>query len=126
VFRAAGLFDETYFFSGEMADLCQRAARRGFLCRVSPAARAAHETHRASALRDTLYAYYSLRNRFLYVRKFHPRLKFALLPGWTACGALMGARALLTGRAAKARAVALALRDGLLSRYGDRNDAFIR
>ena len=126
VFRQAGMFDEDYFFSGEMADFCRRAKQKAFLCCVSLAARAAHDTHHASALRDTLYVYYNLRNRFLYVRKFYPLLKLALIPGWIACGLLMGARALVVGQAAKARAVTLALRDGILNRYGNRNDKFIR
>ena len=125
-FREAGLFDEDYFFSGEMADLCQRVKQNGFLCCVSIAARAKHETHHASALRDTLYAYYNLRNRFLYVRKFYPFLKFALIPGWTVTGLLMAGLALVMGKTDKARAVALALADGILNRYGNRNGKFIR
>jgi GT2 family glycosyltransferase len=121
----AGLFDETYFFSGEMADLCRRAKLNGYLCAVCLTVRAKHQTHCASSLRDTLYVYYNLRNRFYYVRKFYPRLKVVLILGWMFCGLLMGILAASQRRFSKARAVGLALQDGLAGRFGNGNEKFI-
>jgi GT2 family glycosyltransferase len=124
VFQKTGLFDEAYFFSGEMADFCTRAKSTGDPCAVCLAACAEHQIHVASPLRDTLYVYYNLRNRFLYVRKFYPRLKTALIPGWMLCGFLMGILAASQGKFGKARAVGVALRDGLAGRFGKCNERF--
>jgi len=62
------LLDEDYFFSGEIADLCYRASKKDlknvvfpeWICRHSP---------EDSALRSYVYKYYSLRNRFLFIKK---------------------------------------------------------
>lgn len=122
VFETVGLLDERYFFSVEIADLCQRARRRGFACLVDPAATAYHDTDRASALRETLYAYYSLRNRFLYVAKFYPPpVAWLLALYWSAWGLVSVVGASLRGHRKRARALRLALYHGLSDRFGNRN-----
>lgn len=124
VFDAIGLLDETYFFSGEIADFCTRARQAGFECAVLAAARAEHHSG-DSPLRATLYLYYSLRNRFWYVRKFYPQGAPAFYVYWLTLAALMAAGAGLSGRWAKLRAIGLAVRDGMTGRFGPHHEYFI-
>jgi len=122
VFREAGLFDETYFFSGEMADLCERARRLGYISAVDPSARAHHTLSRSSELRETLHAYYILRNRFLFVRKFMRVERVLRYAFWIAYGVAASLQAALTGRPAQARALRLGLIDGLRGCFGGQNE----
>ena len=125
VFEAIGLLDEQFFFSGELADFCRRASSRGFQAAVDLEAKAIHDTrHVAQSRRDTLYAYYSLRNRFLFVRKYHNSARMRLLIYWTVRGASQAVYALLNFRPARARALALAVAHGCANRYGNQNDKF--
>ncbi len=119
---AVGLFDEDYFFSGEMADLCERARALGLGSAIDTRARAIHVPGDPSCLRDTLYAYYSLRNRFLFVRKLRPRQKAWLYGYWLLVGMTMKAKAILDGRSDRAHAIQLALSDGLRGRFGGQNE----
>ncbi|MFH1969641.1 MAG: glycosyltransferase family 2 protein [Verrucomicrobiota bacterium] len=129
LFRIVGLFDEGYFFSGEMADFCRRAFVKDYACAICTRACAVHEP--GAGARSTLYRYYTLRNRFLYIRKFHParsgiypwRALFAC--GWSAVALAMAARLLIQGRPVEARAAWRALRDGLAGRFGNRNELFM-
>lgn len=116
-----GLFDEEYFFSGEMADLCERLRADGGASAVLTSVVATHEMETAGELRSTLYAYYSLRNRFLFVRKFRHRRRVRLLAFWLAYCLFFSARGALTGRWAVARVGALAVADGLRGRFGGQN-----
>lgn len=121
VFRAVGLLDERYFFSVEVADFCRRARRRGFVCLIDPGTTAYHDTGRSLALRETLHAYYSLRNRFLYVYKFYLLATLPLALYWGAWGLVSVVGASLCGRRNRARALGLALYHGLTGQFGDRN-----
>lgn len=113
---AVGLLDEDYFFSGEMADWCDRARAAGWHCGVLTSHVVEHAARDSAALRDVLYAYYSLRNRFVFIRKrARPR---ARVWAWAARGARMGASALARGRMAQARAMFAAVADGLRGRMG--------
>lgn len=124
VFRTVGLFDEDYFFSGEMADLCRRAGNHGYVGAICPRAWAKHEP--GGAARSTLYRYYTLRNRFLYIRKFYPAwpVRAPYVCGWSVIGLAMAARSLIQGRPAEAHAAWRALCDGLAGRFGNRNVLF--
>lgn len=124
--RGVGLLDEAYFFAGEVADLCRRAQDVGWACRVDGGATALHRAHAAGALRDYLYAYYVLRNRFLYVRKFHRRRRLALFGFWTRLGLVEWRRATRDGRARRARALRLALLDGWRGRFGGCNERVLK
>lgn len=121
--RTVGLLDETYFFSGEMADFCRRARSAGWNCAIAPQSIALHKPE-AGTIRTTLYRYYTLRNRFLFVRRHEPARRRRLFAFWLGCGALMAMAALICGRPAQARAAWLALRDGLAGRFGNRNELF--
>lgn len=122
VFRKVGLFDEDYFFSGEMADFCRRAGDKSYASAICPRARATHEP--GGGARSTLYRYYTLRNRFLYIRKFYPAQCAVYAGLWSAVALAMAARSLIQGRPAEARAAWRALRDGLAGRFGNRNALF--
>lgn len=123
VLRAVGLLEEDYFFSGEMADLCRRARVAGWTCAICPRAVAVHEPA-AGAFRSTLYLYYTLRNRFLFIRRHEAARRRRLYGFWIACGVLMAAVAGARGRRAQARAAWWGLRDGLAGRFGNRNELF--
>lgn len=124
VLRKIGLLDEEYFFSGEIADFCERARRGGHTCIVDPQATAIHNVTEGSPLRATLYLYYTLRNRFLFIRRFRQDQARLLLSFWSACGLLMCLRAALRFRFPQARAAWLGVRDGLRGRFGDANARF--
>lgn len=119
-----GCLDEDYFFSGEIADFCKRAANKGYRVCIDPLSMAVHETE-PGKLRDTLYVYHSLRNRFLYVRKHHASLRLPYFAFWTLVGAKGAAAAVARGRLGRARAIGLAVKHGLTGRYGNQNAAFI-
>lgn len=76
VFQQIELLDERYFFSGEVADFCRRIRKfkfqNGSRWRVviNPRARVFHDLSVSSHHRESLYTYYTVRNRFLYIRKF--------------------------------------------------------
>ena len=120
--RELGYLDESYFFGGELADLCERGRRQGLRAAVLVTAEARHDTGVASAWREKLYPYYILRNRFLFVRKLRRRLLVVLVPLWTAYGLLVIVRDALRGRLREAEILRLALIVGLLGRFGNRND----
>lgn len=122
VVRIVGLFDEDYFFSGEMADFCRRAGAQGYTNAICPRARATHEP--GGGARFTLYRYYTLRNRFLYIRKFYQSRHALFAFGWSAVGLAMAACSLALGRPAEARAAWRALCDGLTGQFGNRNAWF--
>lgn len=119
VFEQVGLLDEEYFISGEIADFCLRARRQGYHPLVDPSVTVYHDTGRSSELRVAFYTYYFLRNRFLYVRKFYPRLRWLLVPRWTLFGLMSVATSWLRGNPRRARALLLGLRHGLSGQFGD-------
>lgn len=126
VFKEIGLLDEEYFLSGEIADFCKRARDRGYEVCVDLEVEARHHTDETPLhRRETLYHYYGLRNRFLYVRKHYPGRKLRYFAYWTMRGALGFARAVLQGKTAKARAILLAVIHGCRGRYGNQNAAFV-
>ncbi|MDM8532576.1 glycosyltransferase family 2 protein [Anaerolineales bacterium HSG25] len=119
--REVGLFDEAYFFSGEMADWCERVKQKGYQTIISPTAEAFHDTDQAGEARQTLYAYYIIRNRFLFIRKFRAEQKIRLYGFWLAYGSALVLKSMLTGRWLTGRAVLLALMDGLSGEFGGQN-----
>jgi len=125
-FRQVGLLDEDYFFSGEIADFCHRAKSLNLLCAIDKNTSAAHSADADGGFRRTLYLYYTLRNRFLFIRKHYRNLGIVLVPYWMCCGFLMAVKALLLGHIDKYRAILLALKDGISGRSGNRNDCFAR
>ncbi len=119
--RSVGLLDEAYFFSGEMADLCRRATDKGWRCVVDPTVRAQHNVDRSAPQRETIHAYYSLRNRFIFVRKRESTQRTWLLTVWTVRALHTLGDALVHGDFRRARVVWLALVHGLSGRVGDAN-----
>ncbi|NCD34219.1 MAG: glycosyltransferase family 2 protein [Spartobacteria bacterium] len=125
VFEQCGLLDEDYFFSGEVADLCARVRSAGFRSVICSAVRIVHVLDKAP-LRNALYAYYSFRNRFLYIRKHVGTLLIPIFyMYWTGLILLMVIRAVLNRNRAQARALILAWCDGVRGRWGNRNRLFI-
>ncbi len=89
VFKTIGLFDERYFFSGEVADFCKRIHNYRHPCgshfkvTIHPQAKAVHDLHVSSAHRGPLYTYYTVRNRYIYIRKFLKVYIPIIYPFWT-------------------------------------------
>lgn len=118
---SVGLLDEAYFFSGEMADLCRRATDKGWRCVVDPGVRAQHNVDRSGPQRETIHTYYSLRNRFIFVRKRESTQRTWLLILWTGRALRTLGDALVHGDFRRMRIVWLALVHGLGGRGGDAN-----
>ncbi len=121
VFHRVGLLDEAYFFSMEVADLCMRARQKGYISVVDTRAKAYHALHRSSHLRETLHAYYIIRNRFLFIRKFYAEKGVMLAGCWAFYSLALCLRLYLSGKSGAARAVRLGLVDGLRGRFGGQN-----
>ena len=121
VFRSIGLLDESYYFATELADFCRRASRAGYRTLVDPEAKAYHDIDRSSPLRETLYVYYVIRNRFLYIRKFHPFSGLFLAATWALYGGQQALRLKRAGRRATAKAISMGVVDGLRGRFGGQN-----
>ncbi len=123
VFHQLGLLDERYFFSMEVADLCHRAAQRGYRSVVDTRARATHMLERSAPLRGTLHVYYIIRNRFLFIRNFYGGASQAILFSvWMAYGVALWLKLILLGAGQTARAVWMGMVDGLHGRFGGQND----
>jgi GT2 family glycosyltransferase len=126
LFEKIGCLDENFFFSGEIADFCRRARDDGHRVCVDLEAAARHDTCDTSQqLRDTLYVYYSLRNRFLYANKHYSSERLKYLARWSGLCLVELGRALATGRWRKARAILLAVAHGSTGRFGNRNAALL-
>lgn len=124
VFKEIGLLDEDYFFSGEIADFCERAKKAGYSCAIDLKSTAEHKTDMNNKLRDTLYLYYILRNRFLFIRKFRRQKLIFLYSLWILFGIAIILKSLFTGKIQSARAAGLALAHGIIGRFGNQNAAF--
>lgn len=122
----AGLLDEDFFFSGEIADLCRRMRDLGMRCCVYTGAEVAHDIDPSSSqMRNTLYAYYSTRNRFLYIKKHgngHLLRRYGWWIGYCVREIVMSFAGSNWGHA---RAISLALFDGMAGKFGDHNYRFI-
>jgi GT2 family glycosyltransferase len=121
VFRTVGLLDEDFFFSAEVADLCLRATRHGYPSAVETRARAYHSLNRSSNLRDTLYTYYIIRNRFVLLRN-HYRWHIWLYSFWILYSLALALKLQLGGKTHTAQSVYLGLLDGLRGRFGGQNE----
>lgn len=126
VFRTVGLLDERYFFAMETADLCVRARQQGYVSVVDARAHALHALSRSSELRETLHAYYIIRNRFLFIRKFHPNRRALFYSFWTLYSLALMVKTELSGKTTAARAVRAGLLDGLRGRFGGQNKRVLR
>jgi GT2 family glycosyltransferase len=121
LFRQIGLLDESYFISGEIADFCLRARRHGARLMIDPRVAVYHDQGRSSELRVAFYTYYFMRNRFLFVNKFYPHLRWLLIPRWIVFGLVSMVSSWLRGRRRRARALLMGLRHGLSGQFGDRS-----
>lgn len=120
--RTIGLLDEDYFFYTEVADWCQRARRHSYRTVIEPRAQAYHNLQRSSTLRNALYVYYLIRNRFIYIHKAYMALRLPLYAFWALYSLLLTVQLLVKGNAARSQAVRLGLIDGLRGRWGGQNE----
>lgn len=124
VFKTVGLLDEAFFFSTEMADFCTRAKKHRFTSVINTTAKAYHTVSRSAHHRQSLYIYYIIRNRFLFLRRHYPR-NAALFGFWIAYSIALTAKTALTGKQDVSRAVRIGLVDGIRGRFGNRNMQFM-
>lgn len=117
-----GLLDTNYFFSGEIADWCWMARYMGWRSVIDPSLQIRHLAADNEQRRSTLYRYYTLRNRFYFIRKHKPRQTVWLLPYWALIGMAMATLLLCKGQRAEAASTLNALRDGLNGQVGPVND----
>jgi GT2 family glycosyltransferase len=121
VFDRVGLLDEQYFISCEVADFCMRARRYGFRPLIDPSVTVYHDTGRSSELRVAFYTYYFLRNRFLFVRNIYPQWRLPLTLYWSLFALVSIISSRVRGQHRRASALTLALRHGLVRKFGDRS-----
>lgn len=124
-FENVGLLDEEYFFSGEIADFCQRVRKSGLMCSVFLECQAEHIPDLDSSARESVYNYYILRNRFLFIRKHFRHTRYFWYLRWIVGGTLQIILAIMSGRRKRTRALWFGLRDGVIGRFGNRNDLFL-
>ncbi len=126
LFAKAGLLDEQFFFGGSTADWCFRIRQMGYNTCIDTKLQAIHSASDPAGLRSSLYVYYSLRNRFLFVEKWHSEERGTLRHRWLyrCMRQLIGA--LVRGRISKARAIWLALQHGIGGDFGNQNHLLIK
>ncbi len=125
VFEEVGILNEQYFFSGEIADFCRRAMDKEHGVYIDLEVEARHNVDEGSSrFRQTLHAYYDLRNRMLYVRNHHAAQQLKYFGWWGLVGAGQISNALLRANLRKTRALLFALADGYAGRYGNKNARF--
>lgn len=121
VFQKIGLLSEDFFFSGEIADLCRRCRDEGFSCAVHTKSTAIHHVE-VGKLRNLIYPYYTLRNRFLYIRRHARYMRAMLFARWWASGVFYGTIAYVRGNRGLACALYLAVKDGIQGTYGNQHE----
>ena len=124
-FRLVGLLDPAYFFTGEIPDLCRRARQHGYQTVVDSRAKAFHALDRSANLRSTLYTYYIIRNRFLFIQKFYPQTRLFFYSFWGLYSLALSLKLQWQGQLAPARAVRLGLADGWQGRFGGQNERIL-
>jgi GT2 family glycosyltransferase len=122
VFNTVGLLDEDYFFGGELPDFCHRAQQSGYLSVVDTRAHAFHSTERSALFRKTLYPYYIIRNRFIFIRKFYATSRILYFSFWTLYSIALSLKLRLSSQPQMAKAVWLGLADGWQQRFGNQNE----
>ncbi|MFC1681550.1 glycosyltransferase [Pseudomonadota bacterium] len=115
MFQCYGLLDEDYFFSGEIADFCYRCKSNSM---IHPGARASHNTRHSGRYRATLYTYYTVRNRYLYIRKNMSARKWNCYALWWNTHARHALTALRSGGWAEAGMVMRGVLDGMRNKIG--------
>lgn len=78
-----GLLDESYFFSGEIADWFLRLASTEWTFALHSGVSVDHLNSGNETYRKKHYIYYSLRNRYLLIEKFAEADKAKLFKRWT-------------------------------------------
>lgn len=125
IFEQVGGLEEQYFFSGEIADFCQLAKAQNYQIAVDLETVGEHLTDKTDGqLRDTLYVYYTFRNRFLYIRRHYSQLQSYYFLFWWIQGFRQLPGAIFQLNFKKIRAILLGLWDGSCGKYGNRNHLF--
>lgn len=116
-----GLLDEDFFFSGEIADLCYRAKLKG-LKSVTVCGVTGGHFKEDSQKRKYLYKYYTIRNRFLFLRKY--KLAGNLFVKWYIILLKDLCYHVVCFNRKEVKTNLLILRDVILKKYGNRNELF--
>lgn len=120
-----GLFDERFFFSGEVADLCFRMQKCGYICSINTTLLINHDIGQDTPMRERIHLYYSIRNRFLFLKKNDSPSKYVLQLFWVTYASFRAFGAIIRNKPHSARALILAVFDGVFGRFGNRNEYFI-
>jgi GT2 family glycosyltransferase len=120
IFEEVGPLVEDYFFSGEIADFCYNIRKAGYLCAVSTECSAVH-TRIATFHRNTLYPYYSLRNRFLYIMRNKQYFSSVLMLRWVISGIFYSSLAYLRRNRVLSCVLITAVKDGIQGTFGNQH-----
>ena len=125
-FQKVGLLNNNYFFSGEIADFCQRLKKWDYQTAVDVTVVAQHYTDQTdSQLRNELYTYYNIRNRFLFIEQHYPQKKIRLMLFWVIQGLRQIPGIVWNKNWRQLRAIVLGIWHGLKGHFGNQNASFL-
>ena len=113
-----GFLDENYFFSGEVADWFMRLNETHWKFALCEQVVVVHLNSGNENYRNKHYIYYSLRNRYLLIRKFGGESRKSLEKNWTKQLRRQMIGALTRLNIGKFLVVFRAIKDGVSGRFG--------
>ncbi len=116
--EANGPFDEEYFFSGEVADWFLRLHSLDLKYQIHPDVIVEHQQDLNSSYRQENYVYYTLRNRFLFIKKFGDDESISLIKKWTKKLRRQLIGTVFTMDFGRYKTIKRALRDGRAGSFG--------
>ncbi len=113
-----GYFDAAYFFSGEVADWCLRLKSTSWKIAVASHLIVRHHRQGNENHRNKIYLYYSLRNRYLLIRKFGGEKASELIKEWSRSLRRQMLGALARFDFGKFLTIFRAVKDGMSGQFG--------
>lgn len=114
--------DEEYFFSGEIADLCYRARSIDHSSYSAPNTEGIHNIDHSEEKRKYLYLYYSMRNRFLFMKKH--KYPFTKKLYWFSILCRQFFHAIITLNKRLSKTILLVIYHIIIHNYGNSNRSF--
>ncbi len=115
--------DTNYFFGGEVADFCA-GLKKTYKIQINTHCQIAHKLNNRDPLEQSYFkAYYNLRSRFIYTRKYNgirSRIK------WVFKGLRMAMGSFVRLKISLFYIYNIAILDGLLGRFGNANNKILR
>lgn len=117
-----GYINEEYFFSGEIADLCFRAKIDGYESYTDLDCIGIHNIDHTQSRRKYMYLYYSMRNRFLFMKTHE--FPFSKKAHWFSILARQLINGIIKRDLELIKTILLVMLHVLMGRYGNENILF--